>query len=928
MRFRTIKYLGVVALLLGIATAQLPARSEAQAVDYAREVRPIFAEHCTLCHGPDEANRQAELYLDHPESLLDVVEPGEPEASMLMLRVGSENRRLRMPPVEHGPALTASQIDTIRRWIEEGARWAPHWAYAPFRQVTVPDLEEAQPGASDHAIDRFVRARLEREGIAPSPPASRRELVRRLSLDLVGMPPTPEEVRDFLADDREDAYERLVDRLVGSPHYAERWARHWLDLARYADSNGYTIDGRRSMWPYRDWVIRAIERDMPFDQFTIEQLAGDLLPDPQNAQLVATGFHRNTQINQEGGAKDEENRINAVIDRVNTTGAVWLGSTLGCAQCHTHKFDPVSHVDYFRMFAFFDQTADGGVSSGPFVEVTDEESEPRLARFLDQRREFEAELAEAEREAGAGWVTWRPTVLTASEGPELRIAKDGSIRSVAHNPQTSLYDLVGLAPVAGIRAIRVEALPDLALRSHGPGRAKDGSFVVSKVRFSARPVGTEESFRELAFSREQPWKVLSPDGEPQVAVFPLSGPLSGDQEIHLEIVQDHGQNHVLGRFRVSFAPGDDEGAVPPGVVTERWRVAWEALAQHEARRPELPTSLVMQAQVPARTTHLLERGDFQSPGQVVTPGVPPVMNRFLTSGEAEVQPTTRLDLARWLVHEDNALVHRVTVNRWWQRFFGLGLVETENDFGIRGATPSHPELLEWIAAQLPARGFSMKEIHRLIVTSQTYRQSSAARPDLRQRDPRNRLLARQSRLRLDAESIRDSALRASGLLTPTVGGPPAQPPQPEGVFSFTQTNKRWVADEGEDRFRRSLYVRLWRSSPYPFLTTFDAPQPTVACTRRIPSSTPLQALTLANDPMILELAEGLGRRVMKVPGTDQERLERAFELALARLPREKEAEVMLAYLRREMDRTPDDPNAAWAAVARVLFNTEEFSHRN
>ena len=480
--------------------------------------------------------------------------------------------------------------------VEQDAAPPPHWAYAPFRAVDPPTVSEASWVVN--SIDRFVLARLEGEGLTLSAPADRRTLIRRLSLDLVGMSPTLDELETFLADDRADAYERLVDRLLASPHYAERWARHWLDLARYADSNGYTIDGARSMWPYRDWVIQAITEGMPFDQFTIEQLAGDLLDNPTNAQVVATGFHRNTQINQEGGAKDEENRVNAVIDRTNTTGAIWLGSTLACAQCHTHKFDPLPHVEYYRMLAFFDQTQDGGVSVGPAVQVTDDTSAPRLERFESMRLRLGTQLDVAARAAAYGWTRWTPTVALASEGPELSIAADASIRSIAHNPQTSVYDLEGSVPGPGIAAIRLEVLPDLALPVHGPGRAADGSFVLSRMRLLARSSGTDNPFEERPFSRadadyassgnpasEGPvagalsdaagtgWAVAPRVGEAHVAVFQLAEPLAGAFDIRLELRHDHGRNHVLGRFRVSFAPGAAAGPV----VTDVWRAAWAAV---------------------------------------------------------------------------------------------------------------------------------------------------------------------------------------------------------------------------------------------------------------------------------------------------------------------------------------------------------------
>ncbi|TDI38755.1 MAG: DUF1549 domain-containing protein [Acidobacteria bacterium] len=802
----------VLSLLLAVTAV-----SAAQEVEFGRDVRPIFAEHCAQCHGPDDSNRMADLHLDQPETFrpetfrmaasgYSVIVPGEPAQSELFRRITSEDELFRMPPALHAPALPPEKIDVIRRWIEQGGEWQPHWAYRPFHEVKPPIISDE--ARVRNPIDRFVLAGLEREGLTLSPEAARHTLIRRVSLDLIGMSPTADETDAFLADGRVDAYERLVDRLLASPHYAERWARHWLDLARYADSNGFTIDGRRSMWPYRDWVIHAVDDGMPFDQFTIEQLAGDLLPNPTNAQLVATGFHRNTQINQEGGAKDEENRVNAVIDRVNTTGAVWLGSTLGCAQCHTHKFDPLPHVEYYRMFAFFDQTEDGGVSTGPSVQVTDEASAPLLAEFESERARLVAALVTEEHNAARGWMRWAPTIALASEGPELRVAADASIMSVAHNPQTSVYDLEGLAPTIGISALRIEALPDLSLPAHGPGRAKDGSFVLSGIRLFVREAGGDDAFveRRLRGADSGGWAVRSRQGEPHVAVFRLAEPLPRSElEIRLELRQDHGTHHVLGRFRISFA----DATASEQEVPQTWRDAWRALVAHEEHRPDLPSTLVMKARTNPRVSHVFRRGSFLTPGEAVTPGFPKAMNHFAAGASAK----TRLDLARWLVHPENALVHRVTVNRWWQRFFGLGLVETENDFGIRGAEPSHPELLEWFARELVARSFSMKSIHRLIVTSSTYRQSSRARTDLLERDPRNRWLARQSRLRLDAEVIRDSALRASGLLSPVIGGPPVQPPQPDGVFAFTQTKKDWIVSEGADRYRRTIYTRLWRSSP-------------------------------------------------------------------------------------------------------------------
>ncbi len=946
--------LSLVLLASECLAAQVHAGASDE-VDFARDVRPILAGRCYTCHGPDEATREARLRLDKLSVLADseLVNPGAPEGSELYLRLVEEDPDYRMPPPASGASLSEAEVATLRRWIEQGAETSGHWAYEPFHQVRVPEVEDGSWPLNE--IDRFVLAELEERGLAPSPEADRRTLLRRASLDLVGMVPTPEQVGRFLADTEPGAYERAVDRLLDSTQYAERWARHWLDLARYADSHGYTIDGGRSMWPYRDWVITAIDQDMPFDRFTIEQLAGDLLPEPTNAQLVATGFHRNTQINQEGGAKDEENRVNAVIDRVDTTGAVWLGSTLACARCHSHKYDPISQTEYFQLFAFFNQTEDGGVSSEPSVLVTDEKTAPALAEFEDREDELQRALQEAESDALSGWTAWAPARATGSNGPELRLGEDLSIRSIGHNPQTSDYVLEGSAPLARVAALRIEALPDLRLPHHGPGRSGSGNFVLERVRLFARPAGGGD-FEELelegaeasysqgfgpeggslypvtAALEDEPkkgWAVSPRFGQPHVAHFELSQPLpEGDWELRLVLEQNWGTNHVLGRFRVAFAGASDEAGAP--VVPVAWSEAWQRVEEHARSRPRLPSTLVMRERATPRPNHVFVRGDFLSPGASVTPGFPSAMQSFEWSGP----PATRLDLARWLVDPRNALAHRVTVNRWWQRYFGAGLVPTERDFGVRGAEPSHPELLEWLAQELVARGFSMKAMHRLMVTSATYRQSSRRRPELDELDPRNRLLARQSRLRVEAEVIRDSALRASGLLTDAVGGPPVQPPQPEGVFAFTQSRKSWEAAQSADRFRRTLYTRLWRSSTYPFLLTFDAPAADVACTRRGRSSTPLQALTLANDPMILELAEGLGAELRAAQAAGGDGIAQGFERCLARPPSESEHRLLAEHrsqvAERELAAGSTEERAerhSWTALSRVLLNLDEFLTR-
>ncbi|MFT4542883.1 MAG: cytochrome c553 [Planctomycetota bacterium] len=927
--------------------------------DFNRDVRPILAEHCFACHGPDAAERKADLRLDTAEGIARktasgaITKAGDSQASELMRRMAASDPEDRMPPPGHGLGLSDDELAVVEAWIDGGAEWKAHWSYAPFRTVALPTI--SNPTQAHNPIDSFVLARLEARGESLSSPADARSLLRRATLDLIGMPPTPDELEAFITDTSADAFEHAVDRLLQSPHYAERWARHWLDLARYADSHGFTIDGGRTMWPYRDWVVNAINQGMPFDQFTIEQLAGDLLPSATNAQRIATGFHRNTQINQEGGAKDEENRVKAVFDRVDTTATVWLGSTMACARCHDHKFDPVTQREYFSMFAVFDQTGDAGVSTGPTVFVTDDKTAPIVAAFRDEERRLRSELHAAEAEAREGWQVWTPAKATGSNGPELRIETDDSIRSIGQNPQTSTYVLDGPAPRQGIRALRIEALPHASLRGKGPGRTGSGNFVLERVQLYARPLGSDARFVELrlvhasaSYSQgEGPeggsqypvagalsdipktgWAIQPRFGEAHVAHFELHDELpSAAWEVRIELHQGWGSNHVLGRFRICFDRAGEDAH--PATVPDRWKNAWLASVDHAATRPRLTSSMVMEQRERPRATRRMNRGDFRDPAEVVSAGVPASMNHFGGVGAA----AGRLELAQWLTDPRNALVHRVTVNRWWQRFFGTGLVATDGDFGLRGGLPSHPDLLEWLAAQLVEQEFSMRAIHRLIVTSRTYRQSARA-PRAELDDPHNRMLARQNRLRIDAESIRDSALRASGLLNTKMGGPPVQPPQPEGVFMFTQARKSWKADVGDNRFRRSLYTRIWRSSTYPFHVTFDAPVANVTCTHRGRSNTPLQALTLANDPMILELAAGLGERVRASRETDEERIQLAFELCTSRLPEQAELEILIAHLEsgrarlRQADLdTIEVEQRAWTAVARVLFNLDEFLTR-
>jgi hypothetical protein len=785
------------------------------------KIQPLLQANCHQCH--NETTRSSGLALTSRESILSggnrgpAIQPGSPSESLLMKAV-EQSGDLKMPP---GRKLAPDQIAAIRQWIEAGAQWpkaesaakprgADWWAFQPVTRVEPPAVE--QQGWARNEIDRFILARLEKEKLKPSPEASKETLLRRVSLDLTGLTPSPAEVREFIADSRADAYERVVDGLLASPHYGERWGRHWLDVARYADSDGYTIDAPRQMWKYRDWAINAFNRDMPFNQFVIEQLAGDLLPNPTTDQLIATGFHRNTPSNYEGGIDFEQYRVEAVVDRVSTTGAALMGLTLGCARCHDHKFDPISQKEFYQLFAYFNNV-----------------DEP---------------ASEAER-----------------------------------------YDF---------------NRPILEVPS------------------------PEEITRKKAFDAQ--WSALS-------------------KELILYVQE------LAARPR---QPGDSDPSKDPGLIERVQNL--RALRQRE---PRYTTTLIMRELPRPRETYIHLGGEFTRKGAVVQPGVPAVLP------QPPAGATTRLDFAKWLVDPRNPLTARVTVNRIWQEYFGKGIVETENDFGAQGARPSHPALLDWLASEFIRQGWSQKAVHRLIVTSAAYRQSSKQRPELEEADPYNKLLARQNRLRLEAEIIRDSALSASGLLTDTIGGPSVYPPIPEGAMSVTQIAGAWPTATGPDRYRRGVYTFFRRSAAYPGLLVFDAPDATASCTRRVRSDTPLQALTTLNDETFIEFAEGLAARVIKeAPADDAGRIRYAFMLVLGRAPRPDEEQRIQAFLARQTDEyktnpsramdliykggkftpegvplnppparlaamLPPDPllEAAWTGVSRVLLNLDDFLTR-
>lgn len=977
-------------------------RADSREIDFNRDVRPILAENCFQCHGPDPRKREADLRLDTQEgSRHDLggyraVVPEDPDQSHLLIRVTASDEQ-RMPPIDTGKRLTPAQVSILRDWIVQGGTYAEHWAFLPMQRGELPAVQT--PAWPRNPIDRFVLRRLESHQIAPSPPAPAATRIRRVFLDLLGVPPTVAEVDAFVSDSRPGAYERMVDRVLARPEFGERWGRHWLDQARYADSHGYTNDNERIMWPYRDWVIQAVNRDLPFDQFTIEQLAGDLLPESTLQQRVATGFHRNTLINTEGGTKPDQFKDEQVKDRVDTTGTVWMGLTVGCAKCHSHKYDPISQREYYELYAFFNSTADRN-SETPKVKVPTFEQAERLSEIDRQLGEIRHQLLNDDSLASRQvdwetrirendpelqlttppeyeWTVPEPLAKSLAEA-ELKVLDDQSILVSGIDKASDEYQVTLRSPLTEIRSVRVELLPDESLPNGGPGRSPDGTIRLSEfwfrtgdgreLRFSSAVSQNQREDRpvDLAIdnSTTTAWVTTTADPAAATAWFVLPDVLKVEEGhaltffLQFETGDENAKN--LGRFRLAIAgrrwrdvPSKDElkrlAAIPRNRRASHHRdrlrnafLSWEPTTRELiAKRDRLQAeralidsrvaeAMVMQELDERPVAHLQVRGDFLRPGAEVAAGGP----RILPSLPEKEGPHTRLDLARWLVREEHPLTARVTVNRFWMRLFGRGLVETENDFGIQGTLPTHPQLLDWLALELPYHDWSVKRTLRTIVCSATYQQSSAARPDLADLDRGNHLLARQSRIRVEAEVVRDIALTVSGLMQHIIGGPSVYPPQPEGVYAFTQRAKDWQTSVGADRYRRGVYTFLYRSAPYPMMTTFDAPGFNTTCTRRARSNTPLQSLTLANSAATVEFATAFADRITREGGADDlQRLSFAFRTAVGRQANEQERTVLLTFLQAQRERyrkhttllppgvSPDD--AAWVATARVLLNLDE-----
>ena len=987
----------------------LAAGAPAAQVDFDRDIRPIFQARCYECHG--EKKQKNGIRFDRKSSVFEggdsgksLIIPGKGSESILLQRLTTTDEDEIMPP--KGDRLTPEQIALIRSWIDQGAAWPEekvagkkHWAYEKPVRPAPPKVR--QHDWPVNAVDYFVLDKLEREELRPSAEAERTTLIRRVSLDLTGLPPSLGEVDEFLNDKSKRAYEKVVDRLLASPQYGERWARLWLDLARYADTQGYEKDDRRNIWPYRDWVINALNRDLPFDQFTIEQIAGDLLPGATREQKVATGFHRNTLTNTEGGTDDEEFRHEAIVDRVNTTMSVWMGSTFNCSQCHNHKYDPFTMRDYYHFYALLNQTSDADrPDETPLLKLPTPKQEAEAARLKAGIAESEKEYNAETPEIAAARTKWEETTLREiADWPVLDIVEmrsaggatftktnDNSIIVGGTNAPNDVYTIVARTGLKHLSGLRLEVMPDASLPKKSLGRHPNGSFVLTSfgVAVADQPIGLAKA--EADYSQDKysitnllsdsktnaGWATSAGDEKgrvERVAWFIASNRTELAEGATLTITLRHHSKYPeanLGRFRLS-ATSMEKVAPPPRLpeniriilastnrketdgkeldkyfrsVTPELKKPRDKIAELRKRETDLDTEIarspVMEAVAKSRDTHMLIRGGFLSKGEKVEPGFPGVFG-----GRPDAK-LSRLDLARWLVSEENPMTARVMANRLWEQYFGVGIVETSEDFGTQGEPPSHPGLLDWLATELVQQRWSLKALHKTIVMSATYRQDSKASPELIQRDPYNRLLARGPRLRLEAEMIRDQALAIAGLLSKKMGGPSVFPPQPDGLWQVVYSGDKWDTSKGDNRYRRGLYTFWRRTMPHPAMTTFDAPSREFCVVKRTRSNTPLQALNLLNDAAYIEAAQALARRMAGEGGTtEQERVAYGMRLCLARQASKPEIgrltalyQEQLAHFKNNGDAArkmagekcaADDAAslAAWTVVANVLLNLDE-----
>jgi len=1007
-----------------------------RAVDFAKDIQPILAAQCYACHGPEK--QKADLRWDSKASVFKtgdhgpIVVPGNSAESRVIKLVAGLDPQTIMPP--RGERLTSAQIGLFRAWIDQGATWVDiavastvnkrdHWAFKAPMRPPLPAVKQTK--WLRNPIDSFVLARLEREQLHPAPEADRTTLIRRLSLDLTGLPPTLKEIDQFLADQAPGAYERLVERLLASPHYGECWGRHWLDLARYADTNGYEKDRPRSIWPYRDWVVQAFNRDLPYDQFTIEQLAGDLLPNPTPDQRIATGFLRNAMLNQEGGIEPEQFRVEALIDRMDTLGKSFLGLTINCCQCHNHKFDPFSQKEYYQLFAFLNNDDE------TFMEVPTPDKERQRLEILDEVRVLEDAAISQSTNLIACMPAWEEELAKPTTNWTVLDPKEWASFSTKFEKQEDLSLLGGgdihdggvmrvllETSLTNITGFRLEASTNVNLLYGGPGEVGKGSFLVKEFTAEASPLDDLTVTNKIKFRRAladfeapgfsitnsidgdtkkggwTPTRTAERRNENHVAVFECEQPVGfpGGTRLIFNIHQTFNSNeksgdldvdskldcHLIGCLRLSattnetplvLSPLSPEqqkslAITPEQRSPEQTRQLFDIFRRSEpgftqlnqqidnlwTNWPSLPTTMVLSQRAKPRTTHVFKRGDRLRPDEEVLPATPSVLHPFPARA-----PRNRLGLAQWLIDPRSPTTARAMVNRIWQTYFGQGLVTTPEDFGTRVEAPSHPELLDWLACEFMrptvlnadhSPAWSIKHIHRLIVTSATYRQSSHVTPEIYAKDQYNRLLERGPRVRVEGEVVQDIALSVSGLLNPKLGGPSVFPPIPASVGDTVFSGFSWTESKGEDRYRRGLYTFWKRSLPFPSLAAFDVSTGETSCPRRARSNTPLQALTTLNEKTFVEAAQALALRVIKEGGQDNKsRARYAFRLCTGRPPAPSEVNKLLTFWKEEyrhfendtaaavkisspdLTNMPPDLNlhkvAAWAMVSRTILNLDE-----
>ncbi len=1025
--FRGVLLLTFTPMLLGAAPAVEPSNS-LDIVDYNRDVRPILSDRCYACHGPDQGKRQAGLRLDRREDALAALEsgawavvPGKSNESGLIARITTEDDAQRMPPSAAGPPLKPREIDVLRRWIDQGAVWKGHWSYLSVERPRLPAVSD--PAWPRNGIDHFILQKLDQHQLKPSVEAERAALIRRVSFDLTGLPPSMAEVEVFLADRGDMAYERVVDRLLSSPHYGERMAIKWLDLARYADTNGYHVDDHRNIWKYREWVIDAFNRNMPFDRFTIEQIAGDLLPGATMEQKIASGFHRNVMVTSEGGADPQEYLTKYANDRVTTTATVWLGTTLACTECHDHKYDPFTQRDFYRLYAYFNNIPELGLdtrqgSPVPNLQIPAPDQSAQLVSYGRQISDLEKRI----KEQVASTTLDPPSPRSTTDQPQEYVWLDDALprQALADGSEgDASWHWVGSPhPVLSGRLATERTAPGFS--QHFFINSKDRVTVAEGDRLFAHvyldpanpPLSVMLQFNDGTWEHRAYWGAGSFDfGADKTPSRLAMGPLPdlgrwvrlevdaaalglavGDAISGMACSQLGGHVYwdragVINRTQQGFESFDNqadwervERARPKSKLPQNVQdlIKIEADKRDDAQRAAIrdyfvefgytktravfdplhaqlyalrkaeselnraiPVTMVMQENAKATDAFVLMRGDFRSKGERVERGVPASLPA-LPAGA----PNDRRGLAQWLVNPANPLVARVTVNRYWQQYFGTGIVKTSDDFGSRGDWPTHPELLDWLASEFVASGWDVKAMQRLIVTSATYRQASKVDAKLLEHDPYNRLLARGARFRLDAEMVRDNALAISGLLNRKLGGPSVSPYQPAGLWDEVTSGDKYVQSSGADLYRRGMYTYWKRSIPYPPLLTFDLPNREVCTDCRARTNTPLQALVLMNDPAYVEAARVLAERIVTEGGADVDaRIRFAFRLCTARTPADSELAILRRMFEENLARYRQNPTAAsrliaageaphpanidpvelaaWTAIGNVLLNLDE-----